>query len=1108
MTGPFGSGKSSVIKTLIEKEKNNKDLKFLTLSLATLDAINDTKIREKQREDGNGIKCNETEQNEASSDRTIYENHIFSFHNNEVLNRKIEYSILQQLVYREKRETLPNSRFKRIPYIPEKTIKNITLSIIVFIFCFLIVFEPKWCQVEILYRIFDWGYWINGICDIISLILMCIILYIYLRKLITFSGNARLNQISIIGSEIQIKDENSIFNHHLDEILYFFQCTEYNVVIIEDLDRFNTTDIFLKLRELNYLLNQSNIVGRKITFVYAIKDDLFVDSSRTKFFDYITTVIPVISFYNSKTKLREALDELGHNEQEIDNETVKEVSFFIDDMRLLKNIVNEYHQYCLHLGCGDNHKINYNKLLAMIVYKNYYPNDFALLPKRAGEIYAALCPDKKREYQDIAVNKVLSKREELANKKLEALHNTQRLHAEELRMIYVMAYVKKMGNMVESIRIDKYDKPVSFFWESEEAFKLLITKNKINYISLSAGYRRSEFLTVSFAEIEKEVDPVLTYNDRINAINIEGNEINKEIDDINNEKILIRSYSIKALIMKFSLYNEKCYKDIGLSDMADRFIRIGLIEEDYNYYISCFYPGITTINDHNLILDMKLDRKPDYRAHIDNIKDFLKELSDDVFLTQSIYNIELLDYLVCNSVLEKNYYNLFLHQLLNDKPFDFITIYYKEGKYAECLLKTYIQKMPYEIWEDITIMAETNDKKIMREIWLKYCSVKQIKNIQLEWINNNFDFISYLYPNLSDDKKKFFTTETKYITLSEEPTEMLDSVIDNRCYIKSKNTIPVVFKHRNAYDNINLVDLEEQKLSLLLGLPNPTWKNISLYYKNNEENLDIEMLSFIEKNIETLCLSKYDGEEDIECLLFNDLMNSNELTFDNYIRIGKCFDGQIFVLFEMNSRLEEERLCWLIENGFIEYSDENVHYIQNYSNKVVCEYIIYNKSNLIKDINKYSYNNELALYLLGTDRLTNSEKALILEQLNPEIISMTQPLANAICRLLSTKIVEWNYSLLKDALSMSSNKEDVLKVVIYTIKDNIENNRIITEVLQLLHEPYSKITEGNKRPILEITPLNKILLDLLKEINYISKYSIESKGFRVYTKYKKINEHI
>lgn len=88
-------------------------------------------------------------------------------------------------------------------------------------------------------------------------------------------GSSRLNQVKIAGGEIQIKEENSIFNHHLDEILYFFQCTKYNVVVIEDLDRFNTSNIFLKLRELNFLLNQSNIVGRKIKFVYAIKDDMF-----------------------------------------------------------------------------------------------------------------------------------------------------------------------------------------------------------------------------------------------------------------------------------------------------------------------------------------------------------------------------------------------------------------------------------------------------------------------------------------------------------------------------------------------------------------------------------------------------------------------------------------------------------------------------------------------------------------------------------------------------------------------------------------------------------------------------------------------------------------
>lgn len=142
---------------------------------------------------------------------------------------------------------------------------------------------------------------------------------------------------------------------------------------------------------------------------------MFKDVSRTKFFDYITTVIPVISPYNSKDILRAVLSEFGHS-NEIKDKTIREVAFFIDDMRLLQNIANEYHQYRLRLSCNDNHKIDNNKLLAMIVYKNYYPHDFALLPKRGGEIYKAICPTKKNEYQDVAINKVLVKRKELLQK--------------------------------------------------------------------------------------------------------------------------------------------------------------------------------------------------------------------------------------------------------------------------------------------------------------------------------------------------------------------------------------------------------------------------------------------------------------------------------------------------------------------------------------------------------------------------------------------------------------------------------------------------------------------------------------------------------------------
>ena len=72
---------------------------------------------------------------------------------------------------------------------------------------------------------------------------------------------------------------------------------------------------------------------------------MFSDEERTKFFDYITTVIPVINPSNSKSKLKEALKRLDFDENEIADEDLSEMGFFIQDMRILTNIANEYKQY-------------------------------------------------------------------------------------------------------------------------------------------------------------------------------------------------------------------------------------------------------------------------------------------------------------------------------------------------------------------------------------------------------------------------------------------------------------------------------------------------------------------------------------------------------------------------------------------------------------------------------------------------------------------------------------------------------------------------------------------------------------------------------------------
>lgn len=119
---------------------------------------------------------------------------------------------------------------------------------------------------------------------------------------------------------------------------------------------------------------------------------MFKDTDRTKFFDYITTVIPVINYSNSKDKLTEALRNKGYKvdgeDCDFKVEEIEDIAFFIDDMRLLKNIVNEFHQYWEKLGInGSSHQLMPTKLLAMITYKNFFPEEFVKLHRRKGRIY-------------------------------------------------------------------------------------------------------------------------------------------------------------------------------------------------------------------------------------------------------------------------------------------------------------------------------------------------------------------------------------------------------------------------------------------------------------------------------------------------------------------------------------------------------------------------------------------------------------------------------------------------------------------------------------------------------------------------------------------------
>ena len=121
-------------------------------------------------------------------------------------------------------------------------------------------------------------------------------------------------------------------------------------------------------------------------FVYAVKDNIFRDEDRTKFFDFIIPVVPIINSTNSGevfTAMLERAQKSG-TKHSISQEFILDVSPYISDMRVLQNIYNEFLVYKGTIKAGQELELNDEKMMALIVFKNLYPSEFAELQKEKG----------------------------------------------------------------------------------------------------------------------------------------------------------------------------------------------------------------------------------------------------------------------------------------------------------------------------------------------------------------------------------------------------------------------------------------------------------------------------------------------------------------------------------------------------------------------------------------------------------------------------------------------------------------------------------------------------------------------------------------------------
>lgn len=200
------------------------------------------------------------------------------------------------------------------------------------------------------------------------------------------------------------KSSETYFDEYLDEIVYYFQVSACDIVVIEDIDRFEDVQVFDTLRALNGLLNSSEQVGRRVVFVYAIRDSVFEQvggsagngprpasgrvpdraratlerASRTKFFDVIIPVVPFVSADNARDVMSDAM---SSDDFAIDPALIRVAARHVADMRLIHNIRNEFEVYRNRLVVpeGSVPGITDDLVFAIVLYKNTHLSDFELI---------------------------------------------------------------------------------------------------------------------------------------------------------------------------------------------------------------------------------------------------------------------------------------------------------------------------------------------------------------------------------------------------------------------------------------------------------------------------------------------------------------------------------------------------------------------------------------------------------------------------------------------------------------------------------------------------------------------------------------------------------
>ncbi|MGL5954842.1 MAG: hypothetical protein ACRCZ3_17260 [Providencia rustigianii] len=826
ISGQYGAGKSSLVESY---KKNHPNKKFVHISLAHFRTAEPAGTNE-----SNGSPISAT---------------------------ALEGKILNQLIHQINADDIPQTNFKVKKKVTSKSVFKNTFWMVFFIAMILhVMLFDKWRDFVLLLSdswlktllIFTTKYDSLLISGTISAILSCVFIYVLIR---TQKNRNMLRKISLQGNEIDIfeESEESYFDRYLNEVLYLFENVNADAIVFEDMDRFNANNIFERLHEVNRLVNiQRDLVkdswlsskllpeflfrllikNKKPTlrFIYLLRDDIFISKDRTKFFDYIIPVIPVVDSSNSYDQLISIFKDGGvlsfFNER-----FLKGLSLYIDDMRMLKNIYNEFLVYHNRL---DITELDCNKMLAIIAYKNIFPRDFSELQINQGMVFT-----------------IFNKRESIVIDEIKRLE-------------------QKISSKENDIDIIKNE-----ILHSTNEVDVLYDYERRDY-NQNAHYYRKEIADVESRRKTRKENVENKINDRINLIN-------KDLLKLRNELIYVRNKKIKEVItrenideiFKITYTNEigevKEFNEIKSSEyfnLLKYLIRGGYIDETYNDYMTYFYENSLSRIDKIFLRSITDQKGKEFTYQLKNPKLVVTRLREVDFEQEEVLNFDLLTYLLqTQTPAHLNLIKRLFKQLRDNKSVEFIRDYFELDKAQP----SFINRLN-TLWPEF--FSYTLKESELSADWVKRYSIGtfyysasnaietiNIDNCLTDYLSDSVDYLDIVEPKVDKLISGFKLLNVFFININFERANktLFDAVYQHSLYIINFANLSLMLSKVYLLNSED--DIRHKNYTLVMSQPESP---LASYINNHISNyLDI-VLSSCDGSItddETIVLSVLNNEE-------------------------------------------------------------------------------------------------------------------------------------------------------------------------------------------------------------------------------------------------------